>query len=743
MIKKLERRLGLGAVVAISVGSMLGSGIFVLPGVGFTITGSSLFLAYLCSAFCILPAAMSKSELATAMPTSGGTYVYLERTFGPLAGVVAGLGLYLSMLLKSAFALVGFGAYLEIVANIPLEQTALFLLGFIVIINILGVSKVSGLLGIITAISIVTLFALSIYSFPSVKWNHFEPFLAKGGYGLVEAIALVFISFAGVTKIAAIAEEIKNPGQNLPRGILFSLILVTTIYCVLTFILAGVIPMESLAGNLRPIYSLTKAVLGPTWAMGMAIIAILTMSSVANAGLLAASRFPFAMSRDQLLPNFLSRIHPRFLTPFWSIILSGILIALVIWTIDVVRIAKLASAFIIIMFMFVNLAVIVLRETRVQWYQPVYRSPLYPFIQIFGILACLSLLISMGLLVPLAIMTISVPGLLIYFFFSRKQTDRRGVLGIRIPRKESMVEEFDRNQKENQEMEFDKGAPVIVAMFGNERAPEVLTQMGLALTGGQRLEITHVTEIPEQTDLDDIGDESVQVRSIRRRVQHMSKTRGLDVRFNALVSHDIYRTIRDISQRMLCEWLVVEWGGRSRDAFTLNDTMRSLNSHLSCHLMTFRDKGVLYFKKILVIVKSERSHDLLLTTAEHLADVHGAEITLATYLHESNREIYEENEEFLRKISKSYLHVVDWFVLSGGKDWELFCQLSVEFDLVILESSSSMTFYQRLFGSPEDKIMEHSACSVVNITDCKGRGSEKSLSRKIFDEAQEVLLSKQ
>ena len=232
MIKKLERRLGLGAVVAISVGSMLGSGIFVLPGVGFTITGSSLFLAYLCSAFCILPAAMSKSELATAMPTSGGTYVYLERTFGPLAGVVAGLGLYLSMLLKSAFALVGFGAYLEIVANIPLEQTALFLLGFIVIINILGVSKVSGLLGIVTAISIVTLFALSIYSFPSVKWNRFEPFLAKGGYGLVEAIALVFISFAGVTKIAAIAEEIKNPGQNLPRGILFSLILVTTIYCV-------------------------------------------------------------------------------------------------------------------------------------------------------------------------------------------------------------------------------------------------------------------------------------------------------------------------------------------------------------------------------------------------------------------------------------------------------------------------------------------------------------------------------
>ena len=108
MVKKLERQLGLGAVVAISIGSMLGSGIFVLPGVGFAITGPSLFLAFFFSALCILPAAISKSELATAMPTSGGTYVYLERTFGPLAGTVAGLGLFLSMLLKSAFALMGF-----------------------------------------------------------------------------------------------------------------------------------------------------------------------------------------------------------------------------------------------------------------------------------------------------------------------------------------------------------------------------------------------------------------------------------------------------------------------------------------------------------------------------------------------------------------------------------------------------------------------------------------------------------
>ena len=722
---------------------MLGSGIFVLPGIGFIVTGPSLFLAFFLAAFCILPAAMSKSELATAMPTSGGTYVYLERTFGPLAGTVAGLGLFLSILLKSAFALMGFGAYLEIVANIPLEQAALSLLSVIIILNILGVSKVSSFLGIVTAISIITLVGLSTYSFQSVQRDHFEPFLKDGMLGLIAATGLVFISFAGVTKIAAIAEEIKNPGRNLPRGILFSLTFVTTIYCTLTFILAGTLPMESLSGNLRPIHTLAEHVGGATIGTIVAVIAILTMSSVANAGLLAASRFPFAMSRDNLLPPFFSRISSRFLTPFWSILASGAIVALAILQLDIIKIAKLASAFMIIMFMFVNFAVIVLRETRVQWYQPVYRSPMYPFIQLFGIIACLALLISMGSIVPLAIMTISVPGLLIYLLFSSKQMDRRGVLGIRGPRKDLVVNEVRTNQGQSvQEIEFNEEASVVVAMFGKERAPEVLTEMGLALADGKKLEVAYVIEIPEQTSLDNIGHENVQIRSIRRRVKHMAKRKKADVRFDAVVSHDIYKTMNDISQRMHCQWLVTEWGGKSRETFTLNDTMGWLKNHLSCNLMTFRDKGVHYFKKILVIVETNRSNELLLNTADHLANVNGAEITLTTYMPpKTDKEVYMWKVELLKKMSQFCTHSVDTLVLSGSKDWEAFCQVSAEFDMVILESQKTTSFYQRLFGSTDDKIMEHSACSVVSVLASTRQPSSRS--RKFIEQAQEALLASQ
>ena len=132
-------------MIAISIGGMLGSGIFVLPGLAAAKTGPSVWLAYLIAAICILPAALSKSELATAMPSSGGTYVYIERTFGPLFGTIAGLGLWLSLLLKSSFALVGVSAYLMVVVNLQIGITkyiALFFLIIICVLNILGVKKV-------------------------------------------------------------------------------------------------------------------------------------------------------------------------------------------------------------------------------------------------------------------------------------------------------------------------------------------------------------------------------------------------------------------------------------------------------------------------------------------------------------------------------------------------------------------------------------------------------------------------
>ena len=241
-MKSLERSLGLSAVVAISISAMLGSGIFVLPGLAAAKTGPMVWLAYLAAGLGVLPAALSKSELATAMPTSGGTYVYLERAFGPLAGTVSGIGLWLSLLLKSAFALVGFSAYLSVLVAVPQKPVAIALLVGITALNILGVSVIGKLQKIIVGIVLVLLIMMGLYGLTKIDANYLSDGYTHGTHGFIAAAAFVYVSYAGVTKVAAIAEEVKDPGRNLPLGILISWILVMCIYVFVVFVLVANVP---------------------------------------------------------------------------------------------------------------------------------------------------------------------------------------------------------------------------------------------------------------------------------------------------------------------------------------------------------------------------------------------------------------------------------------------------------------------------------------------------------------------
>ena len=394
-MKKLERSLSLTSVIAISIGGMLGSGIFVLPGLAAAKTGSSVWLAYLLAAVCILPAALSKSELATAMPSSGGTYVYIERAFGPLMGTISGIGLWLSLLLKSSFALVGFGAYLAIIVNINPGFTKYFALFFLLIIlflNIFGVKKVGKVQIVVVSISLISLTLILIFGLPNVSPELLDPFLIDGNFGLISTVAFVYISYAGVTKVAAIAGEIKNPSKNLPLAMILSLTIITVIYVFVAFVLVGNIPLESLKTDIRPIYTVANLLGGTNIGYIAAGIGVITLISMANSGVLASSRFPFAMAIDKLLPNFIGKVHSKYLTPVVAIVITCIAMALVILFLDVVKIAKLASAFKVMMFILVNLSVIILRETSAQWYRPTYHSPLYPYMQIFGIISGIILL---------------------------------------------------------------------------------------------------------------------------------------------------------------------------------------------------------------------------------------------------------------------------------------------------------------------------------------------------------------
>ena len=439
----LERKLGLFSVVIISLSAMIGSGLFVLPALAMLKMGGGtdplggVWLAYLLAAIIVLPGAISKSELSTAMPSSGGSYVYVARTFGPMVGTIAGLGLWANFMLKSAFALIGFKAYLWVIeelldVKIDIGFAALVLLAIIVLINILGLKRIKKIQTPIVLISTTYLIALCAWAVASGDMN-WDAVISAEAYGddwstVASTSAFVFVSYAGVTKIAAVGGEIRDPGRNLPYGMLLSLLFSCLLYVTVTMVMAAAVdPSEYVHadGHARedPVYFFAEAVGGETIGIIAAILAVVTMTSMALAGIMASSRFLFAMARDELLPELLEDVHGRFGTPHWAILGTGLAMGMAITFLPVHDVAELASGFKIMIFMLINACVIVLRSSSEShaWYAPKWETPrpLYPLIQLFGIFGGGILLVLMG---PKSLIGASVAivlGLIIYHNYGK------------------------------------------------------------------------------------------------------------------------------------------------------------------------------------------------------------------------------------------------------------------------------------------------------------------------------------
>jgi APA family basic amino acid/polyamine antiporter len=447
MKNDLERDLGLYATVTISMGAMIGSGIFVLPALGLKKAGPAVILAYILAGLVVLPAALSKAEMATAMPESGGTYLYIDRAMGPLAGTVAGIGAWFSLVFKSSFALVGLGAYLLLLVPLSgglVKAVALGLATLIVVLNIVGTEQSGKAQSIIVTAVVVALAAYVLNSGFAVDSARFQGFTDKGAGGIVTAAAFVFVSYAGVTKIASVAEEIENPDRNLPLGILISMGVMMVMY---TLVVAAVVglndpkiltttgPGPGDTPSLTPMADGAAQLFGGIGVIVISLVAILALTSMANAGVLASSRFPLAMSRDSLAPEGLALVSERFQTPQNAILATGVLLLALIAFVPVVELAKLASAFQILVFSIVNVALIVFRTSGVESYQPSFRSPGYPLVQIFGVVGGFGLLTQMGTLPILGAAGITVGGVAWYLVYGRSRTDREGALGVIIDRR--------------------------------------------------------------------------------------------------------------------------------------------------------------------------------------------------------------------------------------------------------------------------------------------------------------------
>ena len=724
-MKRLERTLDLWSVVAVSIAAMLGSGIFVLPGLAMAKTGPSVWLAYLAAGLCVLPAALSTSELATAMPTSGGNYFYLDRTFGPLVGTVSGIGLWCALLLKSAFALVGFGMYLAVIVDLPAEEdlpldptklVALALLVGIVALNVLGVRKVSKVLAAVVAVSIVGLICLVAAGPIGFDAARLDASFPQGILGFLAATGFIFVSYDGVTKVAAIAEEIKNPRRNLPLGILISLGIVALLYGSVVLILVGNVPAQDLQGDLHPIYLLAKGLGGPAVGIAAALLAVLTMTSMANAGLLAASRFPFAMSRDNLLPAFLSVVHGRFLTPVRSIVLSGAAMAAVILLLEVDKIAKLASAFLIMMFIAVNGAVVVLRESDTQWYRPSFRTPLYPGLQVFGILSGLVLLVVMGWLALLAAGAIALPGAAVYFFYGRPRTTRRSVIGkISTRIKSAPASTATTSAKEDYGLALGQ-ASVVVALLGTERSPETVVEAGAALGWRRKVCVVHITEVPEQMNLDAALDSDLAVSSLERRLKAMAQEEDIDLEFNAIVSRDFVGAVHHVSEVTGCDWVLKAWRPGGAGSVLLRSPLAWSLRHLPCNLALFKDAGVRYIRQIMVFAEPGPHDALVVSTADHLAQIWGAELTFARFVpDDATQAVVQSQVDYIDELRHLCQAKAHHRILRGANETRALVDATAGYDLLVLGAPEEGFIRSQLLKARIERLTEQAACSVLRL----------------------------
>jgi len=424
--RKLKKNLGLFNLIAIGSGAMISSGLFILPGLAFAKAGPATILAYLIAGVSLIPAVLSKAELVTAIPKSGGIYHYVTKSMGRGVGTFGGFAAWFSLSLKTAFALVGIGVFVLLFnpgfTEMEMKLVAVACCLFFTLVNLTGV-KLTARVQTVMVIALLGLLIFYISAGAShIQTDRYTPLITMGAGSLLAVTGMVYVSFGGLTKICSVAGEAKNPGRNLPLALFLSLGIMVTLYVLVITVTVGLVDSSDLQNTLIPISLGAEIFLGRTGYLLMGFTALLAFITTANAGILTASRNPMAMGEDRLLPRAFKRISKRGV-PRFSVLFTSTFIIAAIMLLDLENLVKTASTLKLVLFALANVSVIAMRESKQESYRPTFRSPLYPWMQIVGIILSVAFISMMGTL-PLTLVGIFAAFSLAWFLLYRKSKKR-------------------------------------------------------------------------------------------------------------------------------------------------------------------------------------------------------------------------------------------------------------------------------------------------------------------------------
>ena len=439
--KSLRRVLGLPAALTIGLGTMLGAGIFVFPGlaggragiggaVSFGLAGSVAFIVALCMA-----------ELSTAIPRSGGAYYFISRGLGALWGSLTGTSVWLGLIFATGFYLVAFGRYmvdllvrLGVAADGSCDISLLTGISAAVLltgINIVGAGKAGKIqkYTVILLVVIVTGFlavgllkTTGLMDGSTVSRELPDRPLSS----ILGATALIFTSYLGFAQISNVSGEIKKPHRNLPLALGGSVIIATVLYVLTMVVITGEFTIDEMSRmGETAMLRLGRSLFGGKGTILLTLAGLLATISSANASILSSSRILFALGKDRMVPEWTTRVSKKYSVPYASVVMTCVPVVLTMFLCDIKLLAQIASILHLLMYTLICVSLVVLRRIRPKYYSPSFKLPFYRPFAAAGALGCFAIVLFMDRTAQIASAVLIFTSLIWYLVYASGRQTRR------------------------------------------------------------------------------------------------------------------------------------------------------------------------------------------------------------------------------------------------------------------------------------------------------------------------------
>ena len=465
----LHRSLGAFQLTMLGIGAIIGTGIFVLTAEAAQKSGPAMMIAFIIAAVVCGLAALAYSELAAMVPVAGSAYTYTYNVLGEALAWIVGWALVLEYAVAAGAVAVGWSGYMngwldyfgvglpQALRTGPYTGGTFNVLAFVLVLLItvllvLGTSKSAKVNAVLVTVKIVALTVFIVMAFPAAQEQNFHPFMPTGwfsgtsGIGVIGAAASIFFAYVGFDAVSTAAEETRNPNRNIPIGLIGSLGICTIFYLLVGYAAVG-------AGGAQPIFgpdgnaleagsaALTEACKGlnqlvcsneplahvirelgmPNLAWWIGTAAAIALPSVVLMMLYGQTRIFFTMSRDGLLPEVFSHIHPRFHTPHVVTIITGIVVAVFAACFPVGLLADISNSGTLFAFLMVSLGVLILRRTQPTRVRP-FRTPAAWLVCPLAAFGCIFLFANLTSKAKLVFVVWGAIGLAIYFLYGYRRS---------------------------------------------------------------------------------------------------------------------------------------------------------------------------------------------------------------------------------------------------------------------------------------------------------------------------------